>query len=348
MFENGALVEHIPRVQILLEKDVILNFPFTRQGVQLREPVFVHVLLGKKYYREWSSVDGKLQQLCGTIIRCWSSLDLDNTNERFFTVLYDSKHSAHDGRVPVADHNICEPSAWGGFVAYRIKKIKKSIDLSEIPFHYNWLSPTIPTIDGRKSLTRVKTVNGFSLSFSVATSSKQNAGLGLWLTCHAKNRSKNGRMFRLPAGHLVSIGPYGPLFDSDLKSDCVYVIKNFIHMQAASPWSFERASHESGYIDLTDDWSGQLHKECKQHLVAFTNETASAEEKPNACARLDPSGTIQYYLGHYYKDFGPLEILPGKPVELFVSCQKQHELYVDKVTRSDFLYRWTGGVRRIL
>jgi hypothetical protein len=125
--------------------------------------------------------------------------------------------------------------------------------------------------------------------------------------------------FVLKAGELVSIWPYGPLQSDDLKSEVITLLKNFIHCGSTAAWSFERASHENGYIDMTDDWSGELREEAKQYLVAFTNETNGMDEVPSICALHDPTGTIQYCLGHNYACYGDLRIRADTPTELKAS-----------------------------
>jgi hypothetical protein len=99
----------------------------------------------------------------------------------------------------------------------------------------------------------------------------------------------------------------------------VYLAKNFIHLGAASTWSFERASHENGHIDVTDDWFGLLCKEAEDRLVVYTNETYSSKEKASVHGRHDPTGAVQYYMGHGYEGHGPFKLPIGKPTELFVS-----------------------------
>lgn len=63
---------------------------------------------------------------------------------------------------------------------------------------------------------------------------------------------------------------------------------------------------------MTDDWSGELHKQAKSNIISYANETCSGKKSPNACALYDPAGAIHYLLGQKYENDGALIIPVGK------------------------------------
>ena len=301
---------------------MIERFPVSKQGVQLRRPVKGHELLGKCFYREWIDVQEPRLEVYGLITKCWQGLV--DANERFFTVEYADRVEQLRERIPEADNNVSEAAAWGGFIAFERDNRwnqKHIIPLRSPPFHLDWIIPVTLAVDGTPYPTLVTRVGDFELLFYVSQSSIPNAGLGLWVTCKrvscCQPTTETG--FVLQAGELVSIQPYGPLQIEDVKSEFVFLLKNFIHLGSAKSWSFERASHdEAGYIDVTDDWSGELHEKGRNNLVSFANETNGKEEIPNACAIHDPSGAIQIFLGHEHEAYGALTIPANTPTEVKV------------------------------
>jgi hypothetical protein len=289
------------------------EFPAAKQGVQLHKYVHKHQLIGQGYYREWLDVHGARQEIYGKIVKCWLGFDKEMDGEEFyFTVEYDSFCVSLHEHIPVADHNVPGTAAWGGYVAFcQVMQYKRP--LSQVPFHFKWILPAKPK--GKMVLMH----EGFALQFYIEASGKHGAGRGLWVICERLATTPKQAEFILPEGHLICIGLYGPFSAEDRKSEGVYLAKNFIHLGAASTWSFERASHENGHIDVTDDWFGLLCKEAEDRLVVYTNETYSSKEKASVHGRHDPTGAVQYYMGHGYEGHGPFKLPIGKPTELFVS-----------------------------
>jgi hypothetical protein len=301
--------------EILTEKEVEQKFPAKKQGVQLRKYVQEHQLIGQGYYREWLDVNGARQVIYGKIVNCWLGFDKKvDGEEHYFTVEYDSfcvQLHKHTG-IPVADHNVPGAAAWGGYVAFCQVMQTKRPPL-QVPFHFKWILPAKPK--GKM----VQMHEGFALQFFVKKSGEHCAGRGLWVKCTRLATTPKQAEFILPEGHLFCIGHYGPFSAKDCKSEVVYLVKNFIHLGDASTWSFERASHEDGYIDVTDDWFGLLCKEAEDRLVVYTNETSSKKKKASVHGRHDPTGAVQYYMGHCYEGQGPFKLPVDKPTELFVS-----------------------------
>ena len=324
VFENGDVLDGIHSDDVRTERVVIKTFPFTKESVQLLRPEKGHELIDKGFFREWNNVHGRRLEVYGVITKCWQGFV--NEKDLLFTVEY-VYQVGRDG-IPKADNNVSEPDAWGGFIALQHKIGDTQQIPPNPPFHLNWIVPATPAavagtpaaIVGTLYPTLVTSVNGFELRFNVAKSSIPNAGLGLWMTCKEIARQPMQTKFVLQAGELVCIWTYGPLQVEDLKSKVVFSLKNFIHLGSPSRWSFERTSHEGGYIDVTDDWSGDLHNEANNNLVAvaFANEVNGKGEVPNVCALSDPSGAMQYLLGHRDKSHGVLEIPVNTPTELKV------------------------------
>jgi hypothetical protein len=305
---------------ILTENEIIEKFPFAKQGVQLRRQQDGHDLLGKRFFREWVDVRGRRREVHGTITKCWQGLV--DQKERFFTVEYDDRFvQMHKSMpIPTADNNVSEAWAWGGYVAYE-GNISKKLIKPDPPFHWNWIIPAMPMlVPGTPYPSLVVRVDSFELSFFVKESGIPKAGLGLWVVCKdLSGQPTPPANFVLRPGQLVDLRVYGPCQAGDLKSEIIFLLKEFIHTGSVKAWSFERASHESGYIDLTDDWSGEVHEKAKNNLVALANETNGKNEIPSMFASHDPSGAVHYFLGHSYPEYGALTIPVDTPTELKAS-----------------------------
>jgi hypothetical protein len=305
---------------VLNEIQVIKSFPFTKQGLQLRRLLDSHDLLGKGFKREWVNVHGHRREVYGTITKCWQGLV--DANAKFFTVeYYDPLVQLHK-HIPAADDNVSEASAWGGYVAFEQERSPSKVITLEPPFHWNWIVPATPiVVKGTPYPSLVVIIRGFELEFFVKKSSIPNAGLGLWVVCSKVSPFlAHATEFVLPPGHLVDLSVYGPLRNEDLKSETIFLLKAFIHLGSIKSWSFERASHESGYIDVTNDRSGGLHELASNNIISYANETEKkGKQNPSICALYDPAGAIHYLLGHNYAEYGQLTIPVGKLTELKVS-----------------------------
>jgi hypothetical protein len=315
-------------VEIETEADVLSR---PQQAVQLRRPVQKHELLGKQFRRVWKDATGCQQEVRGKITKCWSGNRIDN-EAFFFTVEYSLRPHA---RIPAIDHTISEYAAWGGYMASRIAT-QSPLSVSP-PFYYTWILPSNPTrkqIPGL-DLPALELLHGnFVLRLYVKESSIPRAGLGLWLKCTRLEGDSTETSFVLPKGHLLHIGCYGPLRDEDMKSEVVYAIKNFIHKTAASSWCY-RYEQASGHIDMTDDWSGELHPEAQQNLVGFANEVSHksrdagglSKTAPRVLARPDPAGVVHYYIGRDSPRDDIVVLPTDNPIELLVSCRKVAPCY---------------------
>jgi hypothetical protein len=319
IFDNGDSLSGVQSRHVLNEIQVIERFPFTKQGLQLRHLLDCHELLGKGFKREWVNMHGHRREVYGTITKCWKGLV--DAKAKFFTVeYYDSLVQLHES-IPAADDNVSEASAWGGYVAFEQEKSLSQVITPEPPFHWNWIVPATPiVVKGTPYPALVVLIRGFELRFVVKKSSIPNSGLGLWVVCSRVSPFvAHLTEFVLPPGDLLDLAVYGPLRNEDLKSESIFVLKDFIHLGSAKSWSFERASHESGYIDMTNDRTGGLHELASKNIISYANETNKKKETPSICSLYDPTGAIHYLLGHNYACYGPLTIPVGKLTELKVS-----------------------------
>lgn len=320
LFDNGDCLDGVHSLDVFTEDQVIKCFPFSKQ-VQLRRQLNSHNLLGKGFMREWVNLLGQRRVVYGTITKCWQGLA--DGNEKFFTVEYDDGCVNLLERIPAADNAVSEASAWGGYVAFKHALFSSQPITLEPPppFYWNWIVPaTTMLVAGNPYPSLVMFVGGFELRFMVQESSIPDSGLGVWITCtRASSLLAHQAEFVLPPGHLVDLSVYGPLQNEDLKSEAVFLMKDFIHLGTIKPWSFERASHESGFIDMTDDWSGEIHQQASNNIISYMNETCRNDEHPTVCALHDPAGAIHYLLGHNYACYGALTIPVGEAIELKVS-----------------------------
>jgi hypothetical protein len=133
--------------------------------------------------------------------------------------------------------------------------------------------------------------------------------------------SGSGRThYVLSQGDLLCIGPYGPFSCGDRKTTTVFEIKSFIHDYAPESYCFESYfDSTSFYVDITNDQDGQLHEMAKRGLMCRVNEV-DGNEIPCVCADKDPSGSIQYFIGHNVAGYGDLKIPVENPFELKVCC----------------------------
>jgi hypothetical protein len=210
---------------------------------------------------------------------------------------------------------VAEHVAWGGHLTYLAVIQPSNPPPQNLPFHVQWIVPDrrFYNINGQLTIE----TRGFRLQLTAEQSSIPGAGLGLFLRIW--DMSCSGRThFVLSQGDLLCLGPYGPFNASDRKSTAVFETKSFIHEYAPESYCFESYfDNTSYYVDITNDQDGMLHNLAKKSLMCRVNEVEGCEI-PCVCADKDPSGSIQYYLGHNVAGYGDLKIPVGNPHELKV------------------------------
>jgi hypothetical protein len=75
--------------------------------------------------------------------------------------------------------------------------------------------------------------------------------------------------FELKAGELIDLGIYGPFQIEDQKLEAVFFVKNFVHSRKCDAWSFN-AGDERYQLDITDDYTGELHATDMCHTFSHT------------------------------------------------------------------------------
>ena len=257
-------------------------------------------------------VSGRTQTTFGKIGRCIVSFD--DSKEPFYDIQYNEMDNSVQGsNLTLFIDNVSEKIAWGGHMAYlaEIEPHKlRSISLP-IPFYVKWVFPDYRYIDSSGNLELQ--IRGYQLKISEEKSTIPGAGLGLILRVFdfsGCNRSH----FVLPKGEVLALGLYGPLFPDDKKSTHVFEVKSFIHDYEPESYCFETVG---GFVDITDDRDGQLHDLAKSRLMCRINET-DGKELPHIWADRDPTGAIQYYIGHGTYDEIDMQIPVGCPFELKV------------------------------
>ena len=210
---------------------------------------------------------------------------------------------------------VSEQVAWGGHLTYLAIVQPNITPPQNLPFHVKWIVPDRRFYNIHDQLF-IET-RGFCMQFNAEQSNIPGAGLGLFVRIW--DISGSGRThFILPQGDLLCIGPYGPFSGSDRKSTAVFETKSFIHEYAPESYCFESYFENSNfYIDMTNDQDGQLHNMAKKSLMCRVNEVERSEI-PSVCADKDPSGSIQYYLGHNEAGQGDLKIPVENAFELKV------------------------------
>jgi hypothetical protein len=79
------------------------------------------------------------------------------------------------------------------------------------------------------------------------------------------------------------------------------------------------------YVDVTDDFSGDLSTESRANPLTYANEI-SGDENHNLSARVAPDGCIHFYLGHDSIGYGNLQIkCKCHPVEMKLNYGTEYE-----------------------
>lgn len=262
-------------------------------------------------------ISGFTRTKFGKIGECVEAFD-DPTSPLFEIHYHDDKNgnTVHDVLPQMKLDYVPEHVAWAGHLMYRatIESISGSTP-QNLPFYVQWIVPDrrFYNFSGQLFLE----TRGFRLQMTAEQSSIPGAGLGLFLK--VSDMSGSGRThFVLAQGELLCIGPYGPFSANDRKSTAVFETKSFIHEYEPESYCFESYfDNKSFYVDITNDHDGQLHDLAKKNLMCRVNEV-NGGEIPCVCADKDPSGSIQYYLGHNVTGYGDLKIAVECPHELKV------------------------------
>jgi hypothetical protein len=237
----------------------------------------------------------------------------DKSDNAFEVTYYGDNEISDDVVTPRLLDTISEKVAWGGHMAYiaSVEPQKYSADASQHPFHVKWIFPDFRKYDNLGCL--IMKFRGFRLCLSPQESTMPGAGLGLFLSVVDVSGASRSH-FVLPEGELLSLGTYGPCSPNDCKAIHVFEVKSFIHEFAPESYCFESKDF---FIDITDDQTGELHELASASLMCRVNET-NGKDIPCVCAERDPSGSIQYFLGHGIEGQGDLSIPVDTSYELKV------------------------------
>jgi hypothetical protein len=314
-------------------------------GISLRLKV-KHPLVGMGYFRVWNDMLGRPQEICGLIKEC--EQDYFDRTVSHFTVEYDDMSRnqllSNGSTIPATDSSISEKDAWGGCLSFDLKvsemnQVPRRLINDSAPFHTNWIIPSFRTESrvvyedqaapvGYFSMN----VRGFILEIMAKKSLIPNSGLGVFVKASkGPFMTKAVEYFELEAGDQVDLGVYGPLRPQDRLDDAVNFMKNFIHSWEPEGWCFDMATHHevkaSHVIDITDNWTGDLHSLASQNVMVYVNET---DGKPNSIPTIwashDPAGAVHYLMGHGEKKHGKFRIpLNGEEIELKIDYGEKYE-----------------------
>jgi hypothetical protein len=161
LLENSARLNVSKQGEILTKAEVVKDFPATKQGVQLRKRVHEHNLIGQGCYREWLDLNGVRKEIYGIIVIGWLASD----GKLFYTVEYEYHKSCQQLRkhLQVADHNVAEDAAWGGYIAF-LGVTKSQQVVLPVPFHLKWILPKQAALAGE--MLKIE-YQGFTLQFFV-------------------------------------------------------------------------------------------------------------------------------------------------------------------------------------
>jgi hypothetical protein len=190
------------------------------------------------------------------------------------------------GEVAPFDDDISEEEALGGYVSF-LENTKQLDDSIRGCFYLQWLTPLSGSTRYPRRVLHVE--GGFQLHVFAAKSGISNAGDGLFIECHGPP-SHSGKCLELEAGQLLDLGVYGPLQNSDRKSEFEFELKNFLHAGGPDVWCWAMAHHENNsiVIDITDDRTGDIHEEARKNVLVYANEVNGKGEIPTIHAVCDP------------------------------------------------------------
>lgn len=135
----------------------------------------------------------------------------------------------------------------------------------------------------------------------------------------------------------IWIGKYGPFHESDIKTEFLYDVKNFLFDSEPSVWSYGLSNmhdmiecinnlehDEDGYVlDITSDHDGNVHAEARKHIPMYVNEVGhNLDLRPNVTPRDEKSNDD---IGVSYYFFTDRPIYVGEIHELLVNYQDGYE-----------------------
>lgn len=312
-------------------------------GASLSVPLPNSVLLGKSFFKEWLRVDGSKVFLTGRVTQVRE--DTVQSKE-VFTVTYDEEsrerlNRSNHGKLHVpASWNFFHHDAWDGCLrSFELGGLAPERFQPIVPFCERWVTPNtysrhmIPAqgtiFPGYCVLPCVEiTYRGYLLKFSVKKSTILKARFGVFLSIRPLVSSTDlSTEFRLPAGTLLDFGVYAPFRIEDVRSDHDHFIKSMIHSYKNEMYCFNGRDSEF-YLDITDDWTGDLHGIARRHVPPFVNEIQDpSREIPAVHARLDPEGALHYHLGHPELEQGDFCFMAnGNDEEIFVDYGPEYEM----------------------
>ena len=310
---------------------------YKQLGTSPKELILSHPLMNQKYCREWINVKGEKLIVYGRITEAFNGFLEDGTE---FIVTYlkasseflNTHFSGSDGLFVPTKEKMCESQAWGGCLLYQSKQ-KNSQNL--LPPRCNirtrkWLIPDLyqSIIDPAFSLPHVLIhYGGFELKFVVKTSSIPNAGNGVFLSCSPLEEGESSRYFELDPGELLDFGVYAPYRDEDRKMEHEFLMKSFVHSFKCESYSFDTKDINHAY-DITDDITGDLHKDARIHVPPYVNEASNWQVHiPEVHGMYDPQGALHYLLGYTEEVQVPFKVkADGTEREIFIDYGERYEL----------------------
>lgn len=275
-----------------------------------------HELVGKEYLQQWYDATLRPRAVYGKVVACRKQYGGDY----LFTVEYEehsralvnSSAAAFQNEVPAVSFE-SECKVWEGCILADQRGLLPPRGLGnklKDQLRWRWIMPESMyddkvMVEGHGLLPRRGLiVLSHLIMLQVKPSSIPGAGLGVWVSCqplsplYAKNK-----FFTLKAGDMIDLGIYAPLRRGDRKPDHISVLKNFIHEWECESYSFgaaqfrETARQSEDVLDITCDFTDDLHEDARNCIMPFVNETDGVEP-PTIHAEHDPSGAVHHTLGN--------------------------------------------------
>ena len=184
---------------------------------------------------------------------------------------------------------------------------------------------------------RTLTALGHCFQLQVRPSGIPGAGLGVWMVCHplteprSSKTSRDAHFFVLSQGERIDLGAYAPARLGDRKKDHVSLAKNFVHEWKCESYAFDVEQHTTDMgrhsdcvLDVTCDFTGDLHDEGRKCIMPYVNET-DGKVPASVTASHDPSGAVHYLLGDLELEEGCLRVPLRTEVELLVDYGPSYE-----------------------
>ena len=302
-----------------------------------------HPLLGEPYTQEWIRADGTKMLVSGKVVVV--ERDILNNDEQF-TISYNAEslalvHSRSPAGLKVKPSSQVDNStAWDGVLRSHetiVRPNSRLLTTLKPPGLERWLTPLavsremVPNTGapqrGYRELPILRLrFRGFLLKFRVAKSTIEGAGFGVFLSVF-KELDQGPNDLRLESGELLDFGVYAPYRAEDIRCDHEFLLKSLIHDCKNEVYAFDGHSREI-YLDITDNWTGELHMLARTHVHPFVNEIQDpVSEIPNVLARRDPEGALHYLIGHTPQDSAEPFVVAadGSEQEIFVDYEETYE-----------------------